>query len=137
MENKELTRAHVEAMIAANNMPSGRKYVNDNTLPLDHVFDEDKSVKWNREEVCKHNKEASDIGTNMNIEKEAAKGAAEANILEAIQNELGISYAAASKIWNVYLYGEYHMYGYMEMYTHYTDLVDLLEYIITEVKNND
>lgn len=137
MENKELTRAHVEALIAANNMPSGNKYKHDNTLPVDHVFDEDKSVKWNREEVEKHNKEVVRTSAKIEKEKQAAISVAQDNILEAIQNELGVSFTAASKIWWGYLYGEYHSYGYMEMYTHYGDVADLLGYIINEVKNND
>ena len=134
MQNKKLTRAHVEALVDASFMPSGHKYVKDNTLPLGHVFDEDKSVKWNREEVCKHNKAAVDVGAKIDKEKEIAKDLAQDNILQAIQNELGISYSAASKIWSGYLYNEYHSYGYMEMYIHYGDLVELLKDIIDEVK---
>lgn len=73
-------------------------------VPGNHIFDEDQSVKWNREQV--------ELNNNLIIEK--------------IQYEVGhrLSRKKAEAIWNR-AYEDGHSFGFYEIRCRLSDLIDL------------
>lgn len=57
----------------------------------DHIFDEDKSVKWNREEVIRQNLQLKQESENYHNTKRKLFMDAKSAILEYIQGETGLS----------------------------------------------
>lgn len=74
--------------------PEGRKY------PPDYIFDEEKSVKWNREEVNRQNQEREEKVKELQRVKNKARDEVMEDIYFAIQQEVGsgISCQDAMKI---------------------------------------
>lgn len=88
------------------------------------VLDEDKSVKWNREEVERLNKIYDDEVKELNRQKnELYIGLVNAIKMYIIQ-ETNVSKKQADKIYN-YLCNEYHSYGLRECLNQLDDLLDL------------
>lgn len=89
-----------------------------------YIFDEDKSVKWNREEVERRNNEYNEELKRLNTEKNAMLlkwiDAVKLYIIE----ETKVKKTQADKIYN-YLYTEYHNYGLTEILRHLDDLLEL------------
>ena len=82
------------------------------------IFDEEKSVRWNREEVDRKN--------NLRREKNQMYEKLVNLIYQYIIQETKVSKERAAKIYN-YLYEEYHSYGLTECINHLDDLLDLFE----------
>lgn len=70
-----------------------------------HVFDEDKSVKWNREQVIRNNERYEQEVQRLNTEKNKARDAVYEDIYLYIQKQVGhhLSKEKAKQIWN-YIY---------------------------------
>ena len=85
-----------EAMENMGRNPYGFKRV-----PSNFVFDEDKSVKWNKEQAQKNNDDYDNEVKRLNQEKIKRKDEIYAEIYKAIQKEVGfgISEKKAAKIW--------------------------------------
>ena len=90
----------------------------------DHVFDEDKSVKWNREEVERKNSEFENAVKQLNREKNLLYTELISMINSYITVETGVSVKKSEKIWN-YLYSNYHAYGLAECLNHLDELLEL------------
>ena len=88
------------------------------------IFDEDKSVKWNREEVAKRNLLYDDEVKNLNRQKNQMYTELINLIKRYITQETKVSDKQATKIWN-YVYEEYHSYGLTECINHLDDLLEL------------
>lgn len=88
------------------------------------IFDEDKSVKWNREEVAKRNLLYNDEVKNLNRQKNQMYTELINLIKRYITQETKVSDKQATKIWN-YVYEEYHSYGLTECINHLDDLLEL------------
>lgn len=88
------------------------------------IIDEDKSVRWNREEIERLN----DIHTEEVKELNRKKNLLLANIEDAIEKyiieETKVSKKRAEKIYK-YLYEEYHSYGIRECICHLDDLLEI------------
>ena len=89
-----------------------------------HVFDEDKSVKWNKEQFEKLNKKHDDEVKDLNRQKNLLYTSLVEAIKEYIISETKVSKKKAEKIYD-YLYEEYHAYGLMESLRHLDRLLDL------------
>lgn len=102
-------------------------------LPKDFVTDEDKSVKWNREQVEKNNKDYQDEVARLNTEKNKARTNIYKDIYAKIQEEVGhnINEAAARKIWD-YAYGKGHSYGIQEIMIYLDDIMELIKDVLKE-----
>ena len=58
-------------------------------VPKDYVFDEEKSVKWNKEQVEKHNTNYDEAVKRLNTQKNKERDAILEDIYSFIQNEIG------------------------------------------------
>lgn len=66
----------------------------------DHIFNEDKSVKWNREEAERVNNQYQQERNDFHKRKAEAYSAAESATMEYIMQELSVSREKAKKIYN-------------------------------------
>lgn len=83
-------------------------------LPKDFIFDENQSVKWNRQRVQEHNELAQTIKKDYwNKMNEIDRWFSE-QVQEAIQNEIHVSEKAASIIFNQ-AWEDGHSNGYHEV----------------------
>ena len=90
------------------------------------IFDEEKSVRWNREEVDRRNNLHQEEVKRLNREKNQMYEKLVNLIYQYIIQETKVSKERAAKIYN-YLYEEYHSYGLTECINHLDDLLDLFE----------
>lgn len=100
-----------------------------------HVFDEDKSVKWNREQVESHNQRYQDECTRLNTEKNKRRDAIHEEIYKAIQDEVGhgLSRKKAMQIWaTAYDWG--HALGYSEIKLTLDDLMEFAAMLLEDDK---
>lgn len=82
-------------------------------VPGNHIFDEDQSVKWNREQVELNNKKYQSEVARLNTEKNKARDSVYNLIIEKIQYEVGhrLSRKKAEAIWNR-AYEDGHSFGF-------------------------
>lgn len=93
-----------------------------------HIFDEDKSVRWNREQVVINNKLYDDEVKRLNTEKNKVRDKLTNEIYDAIVEYVGkkhINREKATKIWG-YAYDKGHSYGYNEVLTYLYEIADLI-----------
>lgn len=100
----------------------------------DHVFDEDKSVKWNREQVELHNAAVLQEVKDLNTKKNKWRDELLEEICDKIVCDLDcrIGHNGAKKIYE-YAYEEGHAYGVAEVFIHLDRLIDLFSEVL-EVK---
>lgn len=92
----------------------------------DHVFDEDKSVKWNKEQVVINNEDYKKEVARLNTEKNKIRDSINEDIYYAIQCEVGkkLSREKAIAIWDL-AYEKGSSYGYNEILYHLQSLMEL------------
>lgn len=73
----------------------------------DHIFDEDKSVRWNREEAIRVNNEYDAMCKILRAERDATISLVIDRIKKYISINVGCSLQRASLIWS-FVYGHYH-----------------------------
>lgn len=83
-----------------------------------YVFDENKSVKWNREEVERLNSEYDEECKRLRSLRNSKIDEVENEIFKYISNETGLSTDKSKLVWN-YIYEKYHAFC--------SDLFDNLE----------
>ena len=119
LEVRECMRDYID--VANAKMPSElRRY--DYTC----VFDENKSVKWNREEVERHNTIYEESRKSIEDNKRNARYQFECAIVEYISEVLGIDEDHAQKIYD-HCYAEKHAFGIKEVADYVDDLIEVLE----------
>ena len=98
----------------------------------DYIFDEEKSVKWNREQIELNNQEYQKEVARLNSAKNKFRDYVNNLIIEKTQNEIGynISYEKAKAIWD-FTYNHYKELGFYEIRT---ELFDLIELVIVLLK---
>lgn len=93
------------------------------------VIDEDKSVRWNREQVEENNtlfaKEVADLNTAKNKTRDEILQ----DVYNKIQAETGTSIEAAKEVYN-YAYDRGHSCGYRSVIAELIDLIDLVKVAI-------
>lgn len=96
-----------------------------------HIFDENKSVKWNKEQVEINNKKYYNEVERLCLEYTKSNDSVLEDIYTAIQEEMscGISRKQAVHIW-VYAYNMGHSGGVNEIFIQLENLMDFIETIL-------
>lgn len=96
-------------------------------VPGNHIFDEDQSVKWNREQVENNNQRYRDEVARLNTEKNKARDNVLELIYDKIQYEVGyrISRKKAQAIWSFAYERGYSSFGFTSIQSELSDLIDL------------
>lgn len=98
------------------------------------IIDEDKTVRWNREEVERLQKLYEDKVKKLNMEKNKRRDSLYEELYKTIKNEVGnITIEDAKVIFN-YAYEQGHSYGYNEVFSHLDDIMDLVSSIVNRKK---
>lgn len=99
----------------------------------DHIFDEDKSVKWNREQVEINNAVYRAEVARLFTEKNKARDDVINMIIEKIQSEVGASLSKrkAKAIWE-FAYEERHSYGFYDVHAYLFKLIDLAKILVSK-----
>lgn len=100
--------------------PKERKY------KIGEVFDDDKSVRWNREEVERRNKLHDEEVKRLNKQKNKMFFEWVDAVKLYIMEETKVKKDKADEIYN-YLYGKYHSYGLSEVLANMDELLDLFK----------
>ena len=91
--------------------PSGKHY------PEDHIFDEEKSVRWNREKVVeennKHQQDLADYCASVRAGEDAFRN----DVVSFIETEYGLNKAQAQAVFSL-AYEHGHSVGFEEVLTH-------------------
>lgn len=95
-------------------------------VPDNYVYDENRSVKWNKEQVELNNKKYQDELARLNTEKNKARDSVYGLIIKRIQQDVGhgLSYEKAKVLWE-YAYKEGHEVGFCEIRYLLIDLIDI------------
>ena len=88
------------------------------------VIDEDKSVKWNREEVKRLRNAYEDRVKELNKYKNLIDHTYESRIIEVLADENDISIAESKKLWS-HAYSEGHDSGIYNVISYYDEIVEL------------
>lgn len=91
-----------------------------------HVFDENKSVKWNREEVERHNTIYEESRKSIEDNERNARYQFKCAIVAYISEELHMDEDHAQKIYD-HCYAEKHAYGIKEVADYVDDLIEVLK----------
>lgn len=105
-------------------------------LPKGYITDEEKSVKWNREQLEKNHLAYDNEIKRLNTEKNMRRDALLQEIYDLIQKEVGLKLhrTGARKIWEM-AYNQSHAYGFAAVYWKVQDLMDLVKIILSKESN--
>lgn len=99
-------------------------------LKADTIIDEEKSVKWNREEVQRQNDLYKEELKDLNTKKNNRRDTLEKEVFEKIADEIkGVSVEKARHIWN-YAYEDSHSYGVISVISTVQELIDLFNDVL-------
>lgn len=90
-----------------------------------YVFDENMSVKWNREEVARRNQAYKDALNAYYKDKTKAEENFRNDVVQAIMNDTGFSYEKAEMIYDR-AYNIGHGSGYYDVITYASDIADFV-----------
>lgn len=101
-----------------------------------HIFDENMSVKWNRDKLEEENKKFQDEVARLNTLKNKGLLAVHELVYQKIQEDIGhdLPRAAAEKIFS-YAYESRHAYGFYDVRCELERLVELVSEILEMSKN--
>lgn len=104
-------------------------------VPQNYVFDEDQSVKWNKEKVIENNTAYQAEVARLNTAKNKARDAIHEDIYHTIQSEVGhgLTREGARKIWE-YAYERGHAYGIYDIMSCLEELLELVSEVLENVK---
>lgn len=104
-------------------------------VSTDHVFDENKSVKWNREQVEANNQRYQQEVARLNTEKNKRRDAIHEDIYRAIQSEVGhgLSRIKAMALWN-FAYEKGHAFGIHEVKIYLDEVMELASLLLDDTR---
>lgn len=123
-------QSEYDAMSAMSCVSSGIRKVR-----ADHVFDENQSVLWNRQQVEDNNRRYQEEVARLNTEKNKRRDAIHEKIYAAIQSEVGhgLSRKKAMVLWNM-AYDEGHAYGIREIKSYLDELMELAALLLDDTR---
>lgn len=97
-------------------------------VPENYVFDEDQSVKWNKEQVEINNRKYKEEVARLNTLKNKARDSVYEDIYKYIQGEVGhnLPRDKASAIWG-YAYEQGHAYGISEIKIYLDEIIEVVK----------
>lgn len=100
-------------------------------VPENYVFDEDQSVKWNKEQVAINNRKYKEEAARLNTLKNKARDSVYEDIYKYIQEEVGhdLSRDKASAIWG-YAYEKGHAYGISEIKIYLDEIIEVVKKVL-------
>lgn len=104
------------------------KYPTAKKFPEGYIFDEDKSVKWNKEEVQRRNQEIADQYSAYRAENARLNNNLGDDVMNALVAEYGFSREQVLKIWG-YAYNEKHS-VMNDVFNFVTELADFYEEMV-------
>ena len=98
----------------------------------DHIFDEEKSVRWNREMVEKNNADYQAEVARLNSEKNKRRDAILENIYRLIQEDVGhdLPREKAQSLW-MYAWDQGHANGFPDVYYYLQDMIELARMLLS------
>lgn len=119
-------RTEFEAMERMSCVPAGIRKVR-----ADHIFDEERSVRWNREMVEKNNADYQAEVARLNTEKNKRRDAILEDIYRLIQEDVGrdLSRVKAQRLW-AYAWELGHANGFPDVYYHLQDAIELARMLL-------
>ncbi len=119
-------RTEFEAMERMSCVPAGIRKVR-----ADHIFDEERSVRWNREMVEKNNADYQAEVARLNTEKNKRRDAILEDIYRLIQEDVGhdLSRVKAQRLW-AYAWELGHANGFPDVYCHLQDAIELARMLL-------
>ncbi len=90
------------------------------------VFDENKSVKWNREKLKEENEKVEAFNENVETKKFRGMDGFTSDLIEAIANELNVKSEQAEVIYN-HSWEEGHSSGYSEVLYNAREMITLFK----------
>lgn len=119
-------RPYFEALERMSCVPAGIRKVR-----ADHIFDEERSVRWNREMVEKNNADYQAEVARLNTEKNKRRDAILEDIYRLIQEDVGhdLSRVKAQRLW-AYAWELGHANGFPDVYCHLQDAIELARMLL-------
>ena len=109
------------------------KYEHARTLPDDHVFDENQSVRWNKDKVKEYNETVRKAEEDYNYKLRKVNETFQRWVLQAIQKEIHVSEAVALIIFNR-AWEDGHADGYHSVLYHAEEYCEFINKILTTIK---
>lgn len=102
-------------------------------VKVGHVFDENQSVLWNRQQVENNNRKYQEEVSRLNTERNKRRDAIHEAIYSAIQNEVGhnLPIKKAKVLWD-FAYEKGHTYGIQEIMSHLYEIMELVSLMLDE-----
>ena len=128
IKNWGTIRTEFEAMERMSCVPVGIRKVK-----TDHIFDEEKSVRWNREMVERNNADYQAEVARLNTEKNKRRDAILDDIYRLIQEGVGhnLSRVNARRLW-AYSWERGHANGFHDVYYHLQDVIELARMLLSK-----
>lgn len=104
------------------------EYPNKSKYKEDYIFDENKTVKWNREMVIKENEFIDLYKRTYRDESNRLNNKLYEDAVESLMDEYGFNKKQAEKIWG-YAYAEKHSYM-NDVFSFAEELADIIEEVI-------
>ena len=123
----QTVQTEFEAMERMSCVPAGIRKVR-----ADHIFDEEKSVRWNREMVEKNNAEYQAEVARLNTAKNKRRDAILEDIYRLIQEDVGhdLPWEKARSLW-MYAWGQGHANGFPDVYYYLQDMIELARMLLS------
>lgn len=100
------------------------QYVRKETLDKATVIDEDRTVKWNREEVVRLNKQSEDRSNEYVLERNRLSREMDSDIIKVFSTDSNLNEEQIAILYN-YVYRELHSYGIHEVIQELDSMIDL------------
>jgi hypothetical protein len=104
------------------------EYVKESRLKDNYIFDEEKSVKWNKEQVIKHNEQLKIDKTAYRNDQQRLSNKLTDDVIAALMHEYNINENVARKV-EGYVYTEYRS-CMSDYFSAFSDIMDFVIEII-------